>query len=43
MQFPDRTTNLGLIISDYLKGTRDMKDEVIHLLFSANRWELKYI
>ncbi|CAK70486.1 unnamed protein product (macronuclear) [Paramecium tetraurelia] len=39
MQFPDRSTSMGLIISDYLKGKRDINDQVIHLLFSANRWE----
>ncbi|CAD8134563.1 unnamed protein product [Paramecium octaurelia] len=39
VSFPDRTTQLGLIISDYLRGNKNMSDEVIHLLFSANRWE----
>lgn len=42
MNFPDRTTGLGTIISSYLKGTTEMQDEVIHLLFSANRWEMWY-
>ncbi|CAD8097110.1 unnamed protein product [Paramecium sonneborni] len=41
MQFPDRSTSMGMIISDYLKGKRDIDDQVIHLLFSANRWETK--
>jgi dTMP kinase len=42
MNCPDRTTNLGGVISSYLKGATEMKDEVIHLLFSANRWEKEY-
>jgi dTMP kinase len=42
LTFPDRTTMLGGIISNYLKGTTELKDEVIHLLFAANRWEKKY-
>jgi dTMP kinase len=28
------------MINSYLKGTSDQEDHVIHLLFSANRWEL---
>lgn len=38
--FPDRTTPIGQMINAYLKGTTDHSDHVIHLLFSANRWEL---
>lgn len=37
--FPDRSTPLGLVINQYLKGEREMEDRAIHLLFSANRWE----
>ncbi|KRX01963.1 P-loop containing nucleoside triphosphate hydrolase [Pseudocohnilembus persalinus] len=37
--FPDRTTILGQMINDYLKGNKELNNEVIHLLFSANRWE----
>ena len=39
MNFPDRTTLLGGVISNYLSGNSNLKDEVIHQLFSANRWE----
>eukprot|EP01128_Nolandella_sp_AFSM9_P003927 TRINITY_DN1728_c0_g2_i1.p1 TRINITY_DN1728_c0_g2~~TRINITY_DN1728_c0_g2_i1.p1 ORF type:complete len:641 (-),score=114.12 TRINITY_DN1728_c0_g2_i1:124-2046(-) len=41
MQFPDRTTTIGKLIDAYLKSTSDIDDHTIHLLFSANRWELK--
>ncbi|KAI1848618.1 hypothetical protein JX266_005477 [Neoarthrinium moseri] len=39
MRFPDRTTPIGQMIDAYLKGQTDIEDHVIHLLFSANRWE----
>jgi len=39
MRFPDRSTQIGTTIDKYLKGTSDLDDHVIHLLFSANRWE----
>ncbi|KAK3730212.1 hypothetical protein RRG08_034958 [Elysia crispata] len=39
LKFPDRTTSIGLIINNYLANKEDQSDEVIHLLFSANRWE----
>ncbi|KAK4209964.1 thymidylate kinase [Rhypophila decipiens] len=39
MRFPDRTTPIGQMIDSYLKSQSDMEDHVIHLLFSANRWE----
>lgn len=35
----DRTTAIGKMIDSYLKSDADMEDHVIHLLFSANRWE----
>lgn len=35
----DRTTPIGQMIDAYLKSSVDMEDHVIHLLFSANRWE----
>lgn len=40
MVFPDRTTNTGRLINEYLSN-KDCKlnDEAIHLLFAANRWE----
>ncbi|KAJ3129640.1 hypothetical protein HK098_000791 [Nowakowskiella sp. JEL0407] len=37
--FPDRSTQTGKMINDYLKGNVQLDDRVIHLLFSANRWE----
>jgi len=39
MRFPDRTTEVGNAINSYLIGQRELDDHVIHLLFSANRWE----
>lgn len=39
MRFPDRTTVIGQMIDGYLKSSVEMEDHVIHLLFSANRWE----
>ncbi|KAI0534923.1 thymidylate kinase-domain-containing protein [Xylaria digitata] len=39
MRFPDRTTPIGQMIDSYLKGEAEIEDHVIHLLFSANRWE----
>ncbi|TRX88033.1 hypothetical protein FHL15_011088 [Xylaria flabelliformis] len=39
MRFPDRTTPIGQMIDAYLKGQAEIEDHVIHLLFSANRWE----
>ncbi|XP_014492563.1 thymidylate kinase [Vigna radiata var. radiata] len=38
-RFPDRTTNVGQMISAYLSNTSQLDDRTIHLLFSANRWE----
>ncbi len=35
----DRSTSVGQLINSYLRGTSDKEDHVIHLLFSANRWE----
>ncbi|KAF1962470.1 P-loop containing nucleoside triphosphate hydrolase protein, partial [Byssothecium circinans] len=39
MRFPDRTTPIGQMINSYLSGATEQEDHVIHLLFSANRWE----
>lgn len=39
--FPDRTTPVGHVISNYLLNREELPDKVIHLLFSANRWELE--
>ena len=35
----DRSTPIGQSIDAYLKGEAQQEDHVIHLLFSANRWE----
>ncbi|XP_038572663.1 thymidylate kinase [Micropterus salmoides] len=40
MRFPDRTTTIGKLISAYLENKSDLEDHTVHLLFSANRWEL---
>ncbi|EOR04121.1 hypothetical protein E3P92_00064 [Wallemia ichthyophaga] len=40
MKFPDRTTNIGQMINSYLQSKTELNDHAIHLLFSANRWEL---
>ncbi|XP_041861474.1 thymidylate kinase [Melanotaenia boesemani] len=40
MRFPDRTTRIGQLISAYLEKKSDLEDHTVHLLFSANRWEL---
>ncbi|PSN75418.1 thymidylate kinase [Corynespora cassiicola Philippines] len=39
LRFPDRTTPIGRMINEYLSGQTESEDHVIHLLFSANRWE----
>ncbi|KPM40781.1 hypothetical protein AK830_g5794 [Neonectria ditissima] len=39
MRFPERSTPIGQMIDAYLKSDVEMEDHVIHLLFSANRWE----
>jgi len=41
IKFPDRTTVVGNVIDSYLQNAVNATDQVIHLLFSANRWELK--
>ncbi|KAJ6594216.1 deoxythymidylate kinase-like protein [Mycena capillaripes] len=40
LKFPDRTTAIGKMIDAYLRSQSELDDHVIHLLFSANRWEL---
>ncbi|KAF2095927.1 thymidylate kinase [Rhizodiscina lignyota] len=40
LRFPDRSTPIGSMIDSYLRGQSHQEDHVIHLLFSANRWEL---
>lgn len=39
LRFPNRTTPIGRMINTYLAGQTEQEDHVIHLLFSANRWE----
>ncbi|XP_013788775.1 thymidylate kinase-like [Limulus polyphemus] len=39
MKFPDRSTTIGQMISQYLQKKVELEDHVIHLLFAANRWE----
>lgn len=36
----DRTTTIGKLISSYLENKSDLEDHTVHLLFTANRWEL---
>jgi dTMP kinase len=39
--FPDRTSDIGKVIDQYLKSTTTDKNfRTMHLLFTANRWEL---
>ncbi|KAG0093474.1 hypothetical protein BGZ93_010877 [Podila epicladia] len=38
-KFPERTTTIGQMINAYLTNAKDLDDQAIHLLFSANRWE----
>mmetsp|Transcript_3429 Transcript_3429/g.4355 ORF Transcript_3429/g.4355 Transcript_3429/m.4355 type:complete len:208 (+) Transcript_3429:80-703(+) len=40
MRFPERATAIGNLINRYLKKEIELDDHAIHLLFSANRWEL---
>lgn len=41
ISFPDRSTPIGSIINDYLFRKIELPDRSVHLLFSANRWELE--
>lgn len=40
LSFPNRTTPTGKLLDSYLKNETELKPEVSHLLFSANRWEM---
>lgn len=40
VKFPERSTNIGQMINAYLQQKEDVNDHSVHLLFSANRWEL---
>ena len=39
IKFPDRESQTGRIINQYLAQGLDVDDNAVHLLFSANRWE----
>ncbi|ELT97772.1 hypothetical protein CAPTEDRAFT_132783 [Capitella teleta] len=39
-RFPERDTAIGQVVSDYLERKCELDDHAVHLLFSANRWEL---
>lgn len=42
VKFPDRTTEIGKLINEYLTNKNNkLPKESVHLLFSANRWEVK--
>jgi dTMP kinase len=40
-KFPDRVTHTGELIHQYLQNEIELEPHVIHLLYSANRWEKK--
>ncbi|OCH86951.1 thymidylate kinase [Obba rivulosa] len=40
LKVPDRTTTIGKVIDSYLRKESELDDRAIHLLFSANRWEV---
>ncbi|XP_077009494.1 thymidylate kinase isoform X3 [Tamandua tetradactyla] len=39
LRFPERSTEIGKLLSSYLEKKSDMEDHSVHLLFAANRWE----
>lgn len=41
--FPARESSTGKLINDYLEQKSELDDHVIHLLFSANRWEAVWV
>jgi len=41
MRFPQRQTAVGKSINSYLQSSLELDDMAIHLLFSANRWEVR--
>lgn len=41
IKFPDRSTDIGILIDKYLTDKNFvLPDQAVHLLFSANRWEV---
>lgn len=41
MNFPNRTTESGKMINAFLTNQSDYAPEMVHLLFTVNRWECK--
>jgi dTMP kinase len=41
IKFPMRTTTIGKVIHSFLTGETELEDHAVHLLFSANRWEME--
>lgn len=39
LNYKERSTAIGKIIDGYLQGSLKLADEVVHMLFSTNRWE----
>ncbi|XP_027447009.1 thymidylate kinase [Zalophus californianus] len=39
LRFPERSTEIGKLLSSYLEKKSEVEDHSVHLLFSANRWE----
>ncbi|XP_040087908.1 thymidylate kinase isoform X2 [Oryx dammah] len=39
LRFPERSTQIGKLLSSYLEKKSEVEDHSVHLLFSANRWE----
>ncbi|XP_020844677.1 thymidylate kinase isoform X2 [Phascolarctos cinereus] len=42
LRFPERSTEIGKLLSSYLEKKSNMEDHTVHLLFSANRWEQNF-
>ncbi|KAF9594587.1 hypothetical protein IFM89_033557 [Coptis chinensis] len=42
-RFPDRKAGVGEMISSYLANKSQLDDRAIHLLFSANHWEKRFV
>lgn len=41
IKFPERSTEIGSLIDKYLRDKSfELPDQAVHLLFSANRWEV---
>jgi len=39
--FSERSTAIGAVVDKYLNKEIELHDKAVHLLFSANRWELE--